>query len=250
MLDFVNLKKGEKMAILVAFETVFGQCSLAIMQDGAIIYEKTVVGARGQTEIILEMLSQALASANILMDDIQVWAFNRGPGAFSGIRINTAVVQALSIANDAPCVGVSSLMALVYCAHKRHSFHEGMRLMSVMDARQNQVYLGCFLIQDGQICPVACPTVGHHRSYLNECLMDYGSLVECDVLLGDGVDLLQTDAKTVHVCPNACDIAYVAWQDFLAGKAVSAEYALPVYLRDNAWKTLSEQGLNKTKDLN
>ncbi|OAV07034.1 Inactive like of metal-dependent protease, putative molecular chaperone [Moraxella catarrhalis] len=97
------------MSNLMAFDTVFEQCSIALLTDGAVIYEQTVAGGRGQTEIILSLVDEALSQTNIKLSNIDCLAFNRGPGAFSGIRINTAVVQALSVAHETLCVGVSSL---------------------------------------------------------------------------------------------------------------------------------------------
>ncbi len=222
------------MATLIAFDTVFGQCSVALMVDGVLIDVATVAGSRGQTEIILPMLDDMLNKHAIGMADIDAWAFNRGPGAFSGIRINTAVVQALSVANDAPCVGVSSLAVLADSAQQLHQYSRGTHIAAVMDARQNQVYLGRFMVDD------AGTVIAADSSH--ESLLDYEKVVAADVLVGDGVDLVTSDAKhKLTLNPTAVDIARLAWQDFMANKAVAAEAALPVYLRDNAWKTLAEQ---------
>lgn len=235
------------MTILVAFDTVFEQCSVAILvqtdKDMAkILYHQTVAGARGQTEIILPMLQTALLHSNLTIQQIQAWVFNRGPGAFSGIRINTAVVQALSVANEAPCIGVSSLLALAKTAHQIHHFAEGTRLFTAIDARQNQIYLGQFIVQQGQVVAINMPNNPHG----NESVVDYGSVVDCDVLVGCA-DLLQTYAQKISVQPTAIDLAHIGLSKFLHGKGVSAEYALPIYLRDNAWKTLAEQHKNKNQ---
>lgn len=216
--------------LLVAFDTIFEQCSIAILQNDAIIYEETVAGGRGQTEIILPMLDRALQATQLTIQDIKAWAFNRGPGAFSGIRINTATVQALSVANDAPCVGISSLHALALMAYEQENMADGTRIIAVIDARQNQVYAGGFVVCLGRLVAD------------DECLLDYETCVQADVIVGDGVDLVATDAKKLRLNPTACHIARLAYPLFLQGKAVTAENALPVYLRNHAWKTLAEQG--------
>ncbi|MDO4896831.1 MAG: tRNA (adenosine(37)-N6)-threonylcarbamoyltransferase complex dimerization subunit type 1 TsaB [Moraxella sp.] len=215
---------------LVAFDTIFEQCSIAILQNDVIIYDETVAGGRGQTEIILPMLDKALQSTKLTVQDINAWAFNRGPGAFSGIRINTAVVQALSVANDAPCIGISSLHALAFMAYEQECMTDGTRISAVMDARQNQVYAGNFVIQSGRLIAD------------NECLLDYGVCVQADVVVGDGVDLVATNATKLRLNPTACHIARLACLSFLQGDTLTADNALPVYLRNNAWKTLAEQG--------
>lgn len=226
------------MAILMAFDTVFEQCSVAIVQDDTVLYHKSVAGNRGQSEIILGMVDEALMQTGLSLAQLDCLAFNRGPGAFSGIRINTAVVQALSVATDTPCVGVSSLAVLADTACQNDDFKDNTIISAVMDARQNQVYHGRFVTKNGTLNrDDADGIVG------DEALLDYDSQLICDVLVGDGVQLVQTDtAQTVQVHPTAVDIARLGLIDFLSGKAVSADNALPVYLRDNAWKTLAEQG--------
>ncbi len=226
------------MAILMAFDTVFEQCSVAIVQDDTALYHKTIAGNRGQTEIILEMVDEALTQAGLSLAQIDCLAFNRGPGAFSGIRINTAVVQALSVASDTPCVGVSSLAALADTACQNETFADNTVLSAVMDARQNQVYQGRFVIKHG-----ALSTDTDGKVIADESLFDYDSLLIADVIVGDGASLVQHDnAKIVQVHPTAVDIARLGMMAYQQGQAVSAERALPVYLRDNAWKTLAEQG--------
>ena len=219
--------------ILIAFDTIFEQCSIAILQNNTIIHTETVVGGRGQTEIILPMLDKALHTSNVDIKDVKAWAFNRGPGAFSGIRINTAMVQALSVANGAPCIGISSLHALAFMACKQENMTDGMHITAIIDARQKQVYAGDLLVQNA--LPVA----------QNEYLLDYDKPIETDIVVGDGVDLVMTDAKKLRPNPTACHIAYLAYPLFLKGKTVTAAHALPVYLRDNAWKTLAQQAKNK-----
>lgn len=51
--------------MLIAFDTIFEQCSIAILQNYTIIYTETVAGGRGQTEIILPMLDKALHTAGV-----------------------------------------------------------------------------------------------------------------------------------------------------------------------------------------
>ncbi|OAV07035.1 Inactive like of metal-dependent protease, putative molecular chaperone [Moraxella catarrhalis] len=95
------------------------------------------------------------------------------------------------------------------------------------------------MIKHGNIQPI----VDVSNAYGNEFLVDYGSAVPADVIVGDGVSLINTNANIkLKIQPTASDIARLAWGEYQQGYAVRAEHALPVYLRDNAWKTLAEQG--------
>ena len=218
--------------LIIAFDSIFEQCALAILRAETLIYHECVPGARDQTRHILPMLERALQQTGICMNEVSAWAFNRGPGAFSGIRINTAVVQALSVVTDAPCVGVSSLAALAFAVHEAHgqSWETGTKIASVIDARQDEVYLGYFSVCGDCLLPS------------EELLVPYGSVISADVVVGDGAALIQTQADVFDLRPDATHIARLALPICLSGQAVSAEQALPVYLRHNAWKTLAEQG--------
>ena len=120
--------------MFLAMDTVFDQCSIAILDaNGQVLSSHTETGKRQQTQQILPMIDAALSEANL----------RRGPGAFSGIRINTAVVQALSVAHDIPCVGVSSLQAIAQCAYKKYGLTQ---VYSALDARMQQVYFGQYSI--------------------------------------------------------------------------------------------------------
>ena len=225
------------MNVLIAFDTIFEQCSVAALslQNGQILYQKTVAGGRGQTEIILPMLDEALKILNTPISYVKAWAFNRGPGAFSGIRINTAVVQALSVANGAPCIGVSSLWSLADTAYRQNqsAFTDKKTLASVMDARQNQLFFAEFVVQDGQVLINQQP----------ELLIDYDKpLPKTDLLISDGTYQADGFLPGFVVKPSASDIAKLAYCLYQQGKTTPAQDALPVYVRNNAWKTLAEQG--------
>ena len=76
--------------MFLAMDTVFDQCSVAILDgEGKVIFSQTEKGKREQTRQILPMIDAALQASQLKLSDMQALIFNRGPGAFSGIRINT-----------------------------------------------------------------------------------------------------------------------------------------------------------------
>ena len=216
---------------LLALDTVFEQCSVALLENETVIGELTVQGNRGQTETILPMIDELLKTHNTTLQDIDLLAFNRGPGAFSGIRINTAVVQALSFAHDIPCVGVSSLRALAQSFYAQNMIDNNQLIASCIDARQNEVYACFYQTKDDTLTQIG-----------DEQLLAYESEIQADFVIGNGGEFIKTDGKLIALNPTASDIGKIAYFDYLNNGGVSAENALPVYLRHNAWKTLAEQG--------
>lgn len=221
--------------MILALDTVFEQCSVALLHNETVIGELTIQGNRGQTETILPMIDELLKTHNSTLQDIDLLAFNRGPGAFSGIRINTAVVQALSFAHDLPCVGVSSLRALA----QKALIDEGLsRVYAILDARMNELYCGEFMVDNHSLM---MNLVG------DEKLLPYYSMANHELpIIGKDAHLAvsQESKNTIWQMeyPTAFDIGKIAYADYLKNGGVSAENALPVYLRHNAWKTLAEQG--------
>lgn len=229
----------QKTIKILALDTVFEQCSVALLSNDTLIAENTILGNRGQTEIILSMIDELLTSNNTKLNEINMLAFNRGPGAFSGIRINTAVVQALSFACDIPCVGISSLKVLANAffdtAFELNQVLEDEILASCIDARQNEVYACFYQIKNKQLIQID-----------DEKLLPYGSKIKADFSFGNGVAFIETNGRKVDLeNPSAYHIGRDAYFEFIKNGGVSAENALPVYLRHNAWKTLAEQGKNK-----
>lgn len=229
----------------LAMDTVFDQCSVAVLDsNGHVLASHTETGKRQQTQQILPMIDAALSEAQLKLADITALIFNRGPGAFSGIRINTAVVQALSVAHDIPCVGVSSLQAIAQRAYQQYGLSE---VYSALDARMQQVYFGHYALADdsGTDYLVMQPVlVGDSDS--TEQLLDYDSQTALNLpIVGNGSILLNARSEQIcheEVWPDAVVIGQLGIAQFMILGGTDAANALPKYLRNQAWKTLKEQG--------
>lgn len=224
--------------MFLAVDTVFDQCSVAIVtKDLQVLSSHSKPGKREQTQLILPLIDAALTEAGISLADITALIFNRGPGPFSGIRINTAVVQALSVAHNLPCVGVSSLAAIAQAAFDKQGVEQ---VYAAFDARMKQVYFGQYQLAKS---PANIMTLVQGAK---EQLVDYDQSTEHNLAIaGNGAELLQPrpdQALYPETLPDAVTLAKLGIANYLKSGGVSAEQALPVYLRNDAWKTLKEQG--------
>ncbi|MBF7688899.1 tRNA (adenosine(37)-N6)-threonylcarbamoyltransferase complex dimerization subunit type 1 TsaB [Acinetobacter rathckeae] len=216
---------------LLALETANEQCSVAITDDTNLVFNTVNHQAKMQTQTLLPMIEQGLQQCEIQSNQINVIAFSRGPGSFSGVRINAAVAQALAWANDLPVVPVSTLQALAQAAYRLHGLTE---VTTVLDAKMKEVYLAHFVLDENKVMQA----VGEEQ-LLN--YLDAQAQIKF-TLVGSGAALLKPLATFGGIVATAEDVAYLG-QYYAAKKAwVSAEYALPVYLRDNAWKKIADQG--------
>ena len=220
---------------ILALETANEQCSVAIVDAKQTLFFEHHHEARMQTQQILPMIERGLAESKSTWQDISAIAFSRGPGSFSGVRINAAVTQALAWANDLPVIPVSTLQALAQHAYQDAKFSE---VTAVIDARMNEVYFGQFTVDDQGIMQLK----GDEQLLgYDQAMMQLNAPFDVNVV-GTGANLLGHTCAENLFYANAIDIAEIAKAEWLAGYSVSADQALPVYLRDNAWKKIAEQG--------
>ncbi|MFW1973577.1 tRNA (adenosine(37)-N6)-threonylcarbamoyltransferase complex dimerization subunit type 1 TsaB [Acinetobacter bereziniae] len=217
---------------LLALETANEQCSVSIVDETQTLYFQLDTRAKAQTQTILPMIEQGFQQNQISNQALTAIAFSRGPGSFSGVRINAAVTQALAWAHDIPVIPVSTLQALAQAAYQHAQLLE---VTAVLDARMNEVYMASFKLDQNNIMQLVD----------EEKLLDYQQAVAYQkyTLIGSGATLVDAEAtKFQQLTANANDIATIARQYALKQQWLSAEQALPVYLRDNAWKKIPEQG--------
>jgi len=222
--------------MLLALETATDQCSVVLYDDAGVQAERLDTRAREQTRLILPMIDAVLAERHLTFKDLSAIAFSRGPGSFSGVRINAAVTQALAWAHDLPVIAVSTLQALAQHAYTNQALHQ---VAAVIDARMNEVYAASLKV-DHQ---------GIMQMIDDEQLVGYSAVniaVGTQALVGSGSGLvvLNDDAdlpRVVECSATARDIAFLGWNALQRGQTVSAAEALPVYLRDDAWKKLDQQ---------
>ena len=216
---------------LLALETANEQCSICIVDETHELFFQLDARAKAQTQTILPMIDQAFTQLALSASELTAIAFSRGPGSFSGVRINAAVTQALAWANDLPVVPVSSLQALAQAAYRIYGLTA---VTAALDARMKEVYIASFqLDQQGIMQAVDA-----------EQLLNYSDATEIVKfeLVGSGSALIKPEQiQYKDLSATAQDIATIARTDVKQKKWVSAEQALPVYLRDNAWKKIPEQ---------
>jgi tRNA threonylcarbamoyladenosine biosynthesis protein TsaB len=217
---------------LLALETANEQCSVSIVDETQELFFQLDARAKAQTQTILPMIEQAFTQLGLSASELTAIAFSRGPGSFSGVRINAAVTQALAWANDLPVIPVSTLQALAQAAHRIAGLTA---VTAVLDARMKEVYIASFEL-DSQ---------GIMQAMDEERLLNYNDASHAVKfeLVGSGSALIKPEQiQYKDLSATAQDIATIARADVEQKKWVSAEQALPVYLRDNAWKKIPEQG--------
>lgn len=218
---------------LLALETATEACSAALLVGDEVL-ERYQVSPRGHSQLILPMIDELLAEADLVIGQVDGIAFGRGPGAFTGLRIAVGVTQGIAFAADLPVVPVSTLAALAQGC-------EADRVLAAIDARMDEVYWGIYQRNSGGLMTIQGKelVVSPGEVSLPEDHDWYGAgsgweSYRSTLTEQCGQQLAGLDGQRL---PRAGEVARLGAAYFQAGGMVSAEQAMPVYLRDQvAWK--------------
>ncbi|PJE80801.1 tRNA threonylcarbamoyladenosine biosynthesis protein TsaB [invertebrate metagenome] len=226
---------------LLALDTATEACSAALNIDDEIIEHFEVI-PRQHSKALLPMVENLLKEAGLAVTELDALVYGRGPGAFTGLRVATAMAQGIAFGADLPLIPVSTLAAL---AQQGLRCHQDSHVMAAIDARMGEVYWSAYIADNGIMQPVVDEIV---------CLPEEISLpqtIDNKPWLGMGTgwsyrERLTQAGACVHNCdanvfPHAQDMATLATTTFKAGDFIDPEQALPVYLRNKVALKKSER---------
>lgn len=124
---------------LLGLDTALNACSVAMIDDDAVLAKVVLAGGKGNAERLLPAIEQARAAAGIALDQLDGIAATIGPGSFTGIRTALAAARGLGLALVRPVWGITTTEALGVAAAK-----PGRGTVAVIDARREEVYLQIF----------------------------------------------------------------------------------------------------------
>jgi len=217
---------------ILALDTATEGCSVALYHDGK-ISSKAVELSRRHADLILPMIEQLLVDAKIKLTNLDFIAFGRGPGAFTGVRIAASVAQGLAFGIDCPVIPISNLAAIAQGAYRKY---QAKQVISCIDARMHEIYVASFVMQNGEMIEytaeqVIAPSNFHFSNVQQNFTDDW-------IGAGRGFQaypnfLPNLKSKDINLLPHALDILELAQFAIKREEYVSAENALPVYLRNN-----------------
>ncbi len=215
---------------ILAIDTSTEACSASIMIDDNVI-DRYEYAPRRHTELILPMVNDLLSSAQIKLADLDAIAYGRGPGSFTGVRIAASVTQGLAFAGDLPVVPISTLAALAQAVVSTEQ-----HIVSAIDARMGEIYWCAYNVSNNALMQIGEESVTTPEdisvSFSGTCYGTGSGWQSYSEILRNKLkdQLIKFDGQTY---PHAKHIATLAGKEFKLGQTVSADQALPVYLRNN-----------------
>lgn len=220
---------------LLALDTSTECCSAALLMDAGDVRLRSLLTERGHAEQILPMIDALLREAGLQLRDLDGIAFGRGPGAFTGLRVAAGVAQGLAIGARLPVAPVSSLAAVA----AQVPVEATTDVLVCNDARMGEVYWATYRCSPEAVVPVELSAEA--VSPPDKVVIAPGvSHVAGNALPRHPLLLERCREAELQVCeglyPRADAIARLGVRVIAEGRGVSAEHALPAYVRDDVAK--------------
>jgi tRNA threonylcarbamoyladenosine biosynthesis protein TsaB len=227
---------------ILCVDTSTEACSVAVLcstDKEQVISDHFMLAPREHTQKILPTIEQVLQQSGLALSEIDVVAYGRGPGSFTGVRIGISIAQGLAYGIEKPMVGVSTLQAMAQQAYKTAQVKD---VYAAIDARMGEVYFGHYRLEGDLMTLVNEEVVIKPVDLLALKL----TVEKNSALVGTGwaayPELIDsfTDAQQLDIeFPSAKYMLDQVVNGIANNAMVAPELATPVYLRDKVtWKKL------------
>lgn len=214
--------------MILLFDTSTPMATAAVGVDDRVL-------ARAECEVtthsegLLQLIDSVLDRASVTLDALSAIACGRGPGSYTGLRIGLSTAKGLCFASGRPLIMVSSLLGPALAAH---AVDPATRVVTVLDARRGEVFVGIFDRDN-----VACDELVCRPEAIDEVVPADQPLL----LAGDGArryeQLLLQKLPKARLAPATCHavqaahLLVAATRDQRAGRFADVAGAVPTYLR-------------------
>lgn len=211
---------------ILAIDTTSKICSVALLEDDKIIDEMNLDSGLTHSENLMPLVKEILEKNKIELKEINLIGVDVGPGSFTGIRIGVASVKAMAEVWNIPVASITSLETLA------RSIETTNTIVSLIDARNSQVYMGIFDNQYNKI-----------EEYLADDIniaIEKLKVYETINVIGDGSivhkELLLQNVKNINFSENneqyARNVGKMSYKKYLEKDLKNADTVIPVYLRN------------------
>jgi len=235
-----------KEAKILALDTSTEACTVALKLAGN-VEEVFKLIPRQHNRELLAMIQHILAAHSMKLHELDCIAFGCGPGSFTGLRMTVGVIQGLAFGADLPVIPVSTLACMAQSYYRLNKKHH---CLVAMQARQEEIYFGGYVIDDGVMKTVLADSLIDASAARLPALLPSQSPSQSPSQLPSGGKWYGIGSGWQHralleaalgqsmvsidqeILPHAHDLIELAEREFLAGRTLAADQARPVYLRE------------------
>lgn len=137
----------------VSIQATYSSASISLFSDAVCIETVHINDARASSHLI-PYLEGVLRKHVLTLADLAFIALDKGPGAFTSLRVCVATVNGIAFNKQIPLIGVDGLDALAHELQLQHA-HSNALFISMLNAYNNDVYYATYAMQDGALVQVS-----------------------------------------------------------------------------------------------
>ena len=233
------MDKELKMKIL-AVDTSSKICAVAILEDNKVIDEIKLDNGKTHSENLMPIIKEVLEKNNLTLKDINLIAVSVGPGSFTGIRIGIATIKPMAEVYNLPVASVTSLETL---ARNVETEDTEVTIISLIDARNNQVYAGFFNneynLKEKEVAEDIAEVLKKAEKYQKIIFVGDGAILHKEKIEENLKDKEISFSKCNE--QTAINTGKIGYKKYLEKDLKNADTILPIYLR----KSQAERLKNK-----
>lgn len=220
------------MACILHIETSTKVCSVAVSEDGKVIFEKADTEGPSHAVSCGLFVDEALSFAESHAIPLDAVAVSKGPGSYTGLRIGVSMAKGVCYGRRVPLIGISTLKLMcVPVLLYREDLPEDALYVPMIDARRMEVYSAVYNRALKEVRGVQ-PDIVDADTYKE--YLDRGPVV----FFGDGAMKCQSVIQHPNaifvpdVNPLAKNMSPLAEMAFLRGEFDDVAYFEPFYLKE------------------
>lgn len=158
------------MACILHIETSTDVCSVALSEDGAILFAKEDHEGRGHATVLGVFIDEVLSMADSHAKPIEAVAVSCGPGSYTGLRIGVSMAKGICYGRNIPLIALPTLKVLSVPVLLMDELPEDALLCPMLDARRMEVYAAIYDRALNPLREVGADIIdsNSYEEYLNE----------------------------------------------------------------------------------
>lgn len=143
-MHLIKYKKTKYMSTILHIETSTDVCSVAVSEDGQVIFDQEDHSGPNHAERLGTMVDEALSFTDNHAIPFDAVAVSCGPGSYTGLRIGVSMAKGVCYGRNLKLIAVPTLELLCVPILLREIPEEDALLCPMLDARRMEVYAGIY----------------------------------------------------------------------------------------------------------
>jgi tRNA threonylcarbamoyladenosine biosynthesis protein TsaB len=221
------------MATILCIETATPVCSIALVQNGIVVYLEETAVSQSHASSLMEFINRSLHSAGVSLNTIDAVAISKGPGSYTGLRIGVSTAKGLCYALDKPLISIGTLKCMAIGMMKIvESDDPNILFCPMIDARRMEVYNALYDVGLNEITPVTAQIIDESS---------FARILSSHIVYfaGDGAEkcrqLLKFNPNArflEHEVVSAANMAMISREAYEKNLFDDVAYFEPFYLKD------------------